>query len=88
MSYTFKQCEAKEYCHCYGITEDVDVTFKYRDSKGRKQPDEKVKVGLCKTHKEWLNKIHDNKPLEMRGEEARFALHDDLFQDFANNSTM
>lgn len=88
MSYIYKGCEAKEYNQCYGSDEDVHVIFKYRDFKGYMKPDEIQKVCLCKTHLDWLNALHQNKPLEMRGEVAKYALHDDLFQQFANKAAM
>ena len=78
------QCEANEYSKCYGYKEEVDVIFKYRNKKGTSVPDEVVKVCLCTTHKRWLSKIHQDKPLEMRGEVPQYALHDDLFYDFSD----
>jgi hypothetical protein len=88
MAYTYKECEAKEYNRCSGHKEQVDVIFKYRDNKGRSKPDEVVKVSLCRTHSRVLNEIHQGKPLEMRGDVPMYALHDDLFQYFANRSRM
>lgn len=83
-SYYSSQCEAIKYGDCLGFTENVDVTFKYRDKKGCHIPDEIVKVSLCHTHQCWLNSINDNKPLEMRGEDIDEALYCDLFSPFEN----
>lgn len=88
MSYSYKGCVAKEYSPCYGYTKDVDVIFKYRNKKGSQVPDEVVKVCLCGTHSRVLDEIHQGNPLTMRGEAELYALHDDLFQPFANTSRM
>ena len=85
---SYRQCEAREYGDCYRHNKEVDVTFMYRDSKGRHQPDEVVKVCMCIGHHDWLSKIHQGEPLEMRGETAEYALHDDLFIPFANKKRM
>ena len=79
-------CEAIKYGDCLGSTQNVDVIFMYRDKKGCHIPDEIVKVSLCNTHRCWLNKIHDNKPLEMRGEAIEYALYDDLFTAFEDTN--
>ena len=78
------RCEARDYGDCYRSNEVVDVTFLYRDSKGRTQSDEVVKVCLCQGHLHWLNNFHQNKPLVMRGEALQYALHDDLFAPFTD----
>ena len=83
-NYSIRECEAKEYGDCYGYNKNVNVTFMYRDKKGCHIPDEIVEVCLCNTHLCWLNKIHQNKPLEMRGEVAKYSMHDDLFSHFYN----
>ena len=85
---SYQQCEAREYGDCYRHNKIVDVTFMYRDFKGRRQPDEVVKVCMCKGHHDWLSKIHQGKPLEMRGEAAEYALHDDLFIPFTKKERM
>jgi len=88
MSYSYKECEAKEYSQCYGYTKEVDVLFKYRNKKGSQVPDEVVKVCLCGTHSRVLDEIHQGNPLTMRGEAELYALHDDLFEPFANKNRM
>jgi hypothetical protein len=85
MSY---HCDAHEYSQCIGYCNAVDVIFKYHDSKGRVQPDEIIQIDLCKLHHSWLKYTHQNKPLEMRGDVATYALHDDLFSIFNNKETM
>ena len=88
-SYKVKQqCEARDYGDCYLRTDEYDVTFKYRDAKGRHQPDETVKVCMCETHYNWLSKIQQGKPLEMRGETPHYALHEDLFSQFEDKTSM
>ena len=87
-NYSSRECEAKIYGECYGNTEKVNVTFMYRDKKGRDKPDENIEVCLCNTHLQWLNKIHQNKPLEMRGEVAEYSIHDDLFKSFSNTNKL
>jgi hypothetical protein len=80
-------CQANEYdSDCSGAASSVDVVFLYRDTKGRCCPDQTVKVCMCEYHREWLEKIHENKPFEMRGEEPENAIHEDLFAPFANKS--
>lgn len=77
-------CAAKEYGDCTTWGEkEVEVNFIYRDKYGGNKPDEKVKVCICEAHRNVLNKLHDGQ-LEMRGEQADEALHDDLFQPFAD----
>jgi hypothetical protein len=77
-------CAAKEYGDCTTWGEkEVEVLFIYRDKYGGNKPDEKVKVCICEAHRNVLNKLHDGQ-LEMRGEQADEALHDDLFQPFAD----
>lgn len=88
MSHTAMLCEARDYGDCYLHTELFDVTFQYRDAKGRHQPDEVVKVCMCKGHYNWLSKIHQGEPLKMQGEVAKYAVHDGLFADFADKKHM
>ena len=83
-----QQCQAHEYGDCYLRTEEYDVTFKYRDGKGRHHADEIVKVCMCQNHYNWLCKIHKDEPLEMRGEAPQYAIHDDLFSHFAAKKRM
>jgi hypothetical protein len=81
-------CDALEYGDCYGISQESEVIFKYRDSSGHVVPDEIVKTTLCSNHHNWLTDRHEGKPLEMRGEVAEYALHDDLFMAFADKNKM
>lgn len=85
---SYKQCEARDYGDCYLRIDEYDVTFKYRDAKGRHQVDEIVKVCMCQNHYDWLSKIQQGNPLEMRGEAPQYALHDDLFSHFADKKRM
>lgn len=87
-SYQMKQCEARDYGDCYLRIDEYDVTFKYRDAKGRHQPDEIVKVCMCENHYNWLSKIQQGNPLEMHGEVPQYAVHDNLFSHFANKTRM
>ena len=77
-----KGCQAKEYDNCDGWHSLINVLFLYRDSKGRHREDEHVKIGVCEYHRKWLVKLHNGFPLEMRGEEPYYAMHDDLFIPF------
>ena len=77
-----KGCQAKEYDNCDGWHSVINVLFLYRDSKGRHREDEHVKIGVCEYHRKWLVKLHNGFPLEMRGEEPYYAMHDDLFIPF------
>ena len=79
-----QQCQAHEYGDCYLRTEEYDVTFKYRDGKGRHHADEIVKVCMCAAHRNVLEKIHEGQPLAMRGEEVDWAIHDDLLSPFCH----
>ena len=83
-----RKCSAYEYSQCAGNLSQVDVIFKYRDKHGCCIPDEIINICLCKTHHMWLNALHQGKPLEMRGDVAMYALHDDLFMPFANKNDM
>jgi len=85
---SYSQCEARDYGDCYLRIDEYDVTFKYRDAKGRHQPDEIVKVCMCQNHFNWLSKIHQDEPLKMHGEVPQYALHDDLFSHFAEKKRM
>lgn len=83
-------CEASEYSNCNGYIHERDVNFLYRDNKGNREADKTVKVSLCTFHCEWLESHYNvvrNKPLEMRGEQEKYALHDDLFLPFAKETT-
>lgn len=82
------QCEAEEYGDCDIHTDVYDVTFNYSDAKGRCGPDEIKKVCICKYHYNWLRKIHKGEQLHMRGEAPEYALHDDLFDNFAYKNNM
>ena len=88
LTHTHKQCEANEYNHCRGNTTEEKVIFKYRDSKGRTQEDTVLSVTLCQKHVQWLYEINAGKPLEMRGDEETYALHDDLFRYFTDTDSM
>ena len=81
------ECAAKEYgdCTAWG-KEEVDVLFLYRDKYGNHLPDETVKVCMCEAHLSVLEKYHEGRPLEMRGEQVDWALHDDLFIPFSNKN--
>ena len=81
-------CKAAEFGDCYGYKEDKEVKFLYRDKYGCQKPDEIVKVCMCVYHNKWLSKIHQNKPLEMRGEIDEHAIYDDLFIPFADIDDM
>lgn len=81
-------CEAREYGECYGHRELRKVNFLYRDKYGYKKPDEIINVCICVYHNNWLSKIHQNKPFEMRGEFLNSALHDDLFSPFTSINRM
>lgn len=80
-------CAAKEYgdCTSWGHKE-VDVLFLYRDKYGRYTPDKTVKVCMCEAHRSVLEKYQGGQPLEMRGEEVDWALHDDLFAPFSTHN--
>ena len=82
-------CAAKEYgdCTIWGKKE-VDVLFLYRDKYGGVKPDEIIKVCMCEAHRGVLEKYHEGRALEMRGEEVRWALHDDLFIPFSKKEKM
>jgi hypothetical protein len=88
MSYTFNQCEAHEYGRCEGYTKDVNVIYKYRYKTGGTMPDESVNVTLCSHHLRWLNKVHEGKQIEMRGESVKEATELDLFWPFDNKDKM
>lgn len=81
------ECAAKEYgdCASWGH-EEVDVLFLYRDKFGRHTPDETVKVCMCQAHRSVLEKYQGGRPLEMRGEEVGWALHEDLFAPFSTHN--
>ena len=81
------ECAAKEYgdCTAWG-KEEVDVLFLFRNKYGNHQPDETVKVCMCEAHRSVLEKYHEGRPLEMRGEEVDWALHDDLFIPFSSKN--
>jgi hypothetical protein len=84
-----QRCEARDYGDCYLHNELFDVTFKYRDGTGCHQPDEIVKVCMCKGHYDWLSDLKEKeKPLEMRGETLEYAIHDDLFSHLADKARM
>ena len=81
------ECAAKEYgdCTSWGH-EEVDVLFIYRDKYGRHTPDKTVKVCMCQAHRSVLEKYQGGQPLEMRGEEVGWALHEDLFTPFSTHN--
>ena len=80
-------CAAKEYgdCTSWGH-EEADVLFLYRDKYGRHTPDKTVKVCMCQAHRSVLEKYQGGRPLEMRGEEVGWALHEDLFAPFSTHN--
>ncbi len=79
------ECAAKEYGDCvYWGKKEVDVLFLYRDNYGTHLPDETVKVCMCEAHRSVLEKYHEGRPLEMRGEEVDWALYNDLFSPFSS----
>ena len=81
------ECAAKEYGDCtYWGKKEVDVLFLYRDKYGGQKPDVIVKVCMCDAHRSVLEKYHEGRPLEMRGEEVDWALHDDLFTIFSDKT--
>jgi hypothetical protein len=82
------KCQANQYGECTGYNKDVDVIFRFRTKTRFHKPDEVVKVFLCNTHRTWLNKIHQNEPLKMRGEAIEYALYDDLFTPFEKKRTI
>ena len=81
------ECAGKEYgdCTSWGVKE-VDVLFLYRDKYGNHLPDEIVKVCMCSAHRNVLKKIHEGKPLTMRGERAEWAIHESLFAPFSHKN--
>ena len=81
------ECAGKEYgdCTSWGVKEVV-VLFLYRDKYGTHLPDETVKVCMCSAHCNVLKKIHEGKPLTMRGERAEWAIHESLFAPFSHKN--
>jgi len=41
---------------------------------------------MCEAHRSVLEKYHEGRPLEMRGEKVDWALHDDLFTPFSSKN--
>jgi hypothetical protein len=83
-----QKCEAREYGDCYLHVQEVDVTFKFRNFNGDQQPDKVVKICMCEGHSKWLSLLNQGNPLEMRGEESEYAIHDDLFKPLAEKLQM